>query len=348
MNSKVAIVILNWNGAKLLRQFLPSVVQFSSFDWVEVIVADNGSTDESMSLLQNEFPGVKILDLQQNFGFARGYNEALKQLDADYFVILNSDVEVTAGWLDAPIRMMEADSAIAAIQPKILSYHQKSQFEYAGAAGGFIDRFGYPFCRGRIFNVVEEDQHQYDNSIDIFWATGACMFVRSRSFSEVGGFDADFWAHMEEIDLCWRLKNRGWRIVYTPESVVYHVGGGTLSYDNPRKLFLNFRNNLWLLYKNLPENQLCRILFLRMILDGVAAFKLLAEFNFRGFGSVVKAHFYFYRSLPALHRKRKQAGLHGRIERPSGKIPGSIVYQFYIRKHKLFSELSTNPSNSQS
>ncbi len=339
MSPKIAIVILNWNGAKLLQQFLPSVIEFSKNDSTDVIVADNGSTDDSLQILQDQFSEVKIIDLKQNYGFARGYNEALKQIEADYFVVLNSDVEVTEGWLDAPIQLMESDSAIAAVQPKILSYHQKNKFEYAGAAGGFIDRFGYPFCRGRIFNEVEADHGQYNDSIDIFWATGACMFVRSEYFREVGGFDADFWAHMEEIDLCWRMKNSGYRVVYTPESTVYHVGGGTLSYDNPRKLYLNFRNNLWLLFKNLPSGQLFYILFIRMVLDGIAAIKLLAEFNLNGIRSVLKAHSQFYISLPALHRKRQQARKAGLLNPPAKRLPRSIVFQFYIRKRKRFSEI---------
>lgn len=336
---KIAIVILNWNGAKLLKQFMPSVIEFSHNNNTDIIVADNGSTDDSIKTLQHNFPEVKILELKQNYGFARGYNEALKQVKADYFVILNSDVEATSGWLNEPIRLMESDPTIAAVQPKILSYHQKTHFEYAGAAGGFIDRFGYPFCRGRIFNEVEEDKGQYDNSIDIFWATGACMFVRANYFHEVGGFDADFWAHMEEIDLCWRLKNRGYRIVFTPESTVFHVGGGTLSYNNPQKLFLNFRNNLWLLYKNMPENQLFYILAIRMVLDGVAAFKLLAELNLNGIKSVLKAHYHFYRSLPALRVKRKLAAKDGHYSLPPEKLRKSIVFQFYIRKRKRFGEI---------
>lgn len=339
MSPKIAIVILNWNGVKLLRQFLPSVMEFSKGDSTQIIVADNGSTDESISILSKEFPEVTILDLKQNFGFAKGYNEALKKIEADYFVILNSDVEVTSGWLDSPIRLMESNKNIAAVQPKILSYNQKTHFEYAGAAGGFIDKFGYPFCRGRIFDQVETDTGQYDTIADIFWATGACIFVRSRGFHEVDGFDADFWAHMEEIDLCWRLKNKGYRIVYTHESTVYHLGGGTLSYDNPKKLYLNFRNNLWLLYKNLPSNQLFYILFIRMLLDGVAAFKLLAEFNFNGIRSVLKAHYHFYRSLPEVHRKRKLSAPASNTEISSGKLAKSIVFQFYVRKKKLFSDI---------
>ena len=336
---KIAIVILNWNGAKLLQQFLPSIVEFSKNDFTEIVVADNGSTDDSLQMLQHNFPEVKILDLKQNYGFAHGYNEALKQIDADYFVILNSDVEVTSGWLKKPIELMETDPTIAAVQPKILSYNQKTHFEYAGAAGGFIDRFGYPFCRGRIFNEVEADHGQYNDSVDIFWATGACMFVRAKYFHEVGGFDADFWAHMEEIDLCWRLKNRDYRVVYTSESTVYHVGGGTLSYDNPRKLYLNFRNNLWLLYKNLPAGQLIPILFMRMVLDGIAALKLLAEFNLNGILSVLKAHYHFYRSIPSLNRKRRLTPQTGHLVNLAGKLNRSIVFQFYIRKRKTFGEI---------
>jgi GT2 family glycosyltransferase len=339
MSAKIAIVILNWNGANLLHQFLPSVTKYSQRESTDIVVADNGSTDESLEVLRKEFPQVKILDLKQNHGFARGYNESLKLIDADYYVILNSDVEVTPGWLDAPIRLMETDHSIAAVQPKIRAYHQKTHFEYAGAAGGFIDRFGFPFCRGRIFNEVEEDLGQYDDTCDIFWATGACMFVRARQFHEVGGFDADFWAHMEEIDLCWRLKNRGYRIIYTPESTVFHVGGGTLSYDSPRKLYLNFRNNLWLLHKNLPANILFTILFLRLFLDGVAALKLLAELNLNGIRSVLKAHLNFYKSLPALHKKRKSTRPEKGKSIPAEMLQKSIVFQFYIGKRKRFNEI---------
>lgn len=337
--SKVAIVILNWNGAKLLQQFLPSVVEFSKNDFSEIIVADNGSTDDSLLILNEKFPEVKILDLKENFGFAKGYNEALSQIEADYFVILNSDVEVTEGWLNSPLSLMDANKNIAAVQPKILSYHRKTRFEYAGAAGGFIDRYGYPLCRGRLFNRVESDHGQYDNTIDIFWATGACMFVRANVFHEAGGFDADFWAHMEEIDLCWRLKNKGYRIVYTPKSKVFHLGGGSLSYDNPHKLFLNFRNNLWLLYKNLPAKNLVPILFTRMVLDGLAAFKLLAEFNLNGIRSVLKAHWQFWISIPQLHTKRKLIQKNRPKKQIDEILPVSIVYQFYIRKRKRFSDL---------
>lgn len=339
MQSSIAIVILNWNGAKLLRQFLPSVIKFSPGEFVRIVVADNGSTDGSLELLRNEFQQVEVLDLQQNFGFARGYNEALKQIASDYYVVLNSDVEVTSGWLDEPIQLLESNPEIAVVQPKILSFNQKTHFEYAGAAGGFIDRFGYPFCRGRIFNEIEEDRGQYDNQTDIFWASGACMFVRASVFHQSGGFDADFWAHMEEIDLCWRLQNQGYRIVFTPKSKVYHLGGGSLPYESPRKLYLNFRNNLWLLYKNLSSKQLWYILFLRMVLDGIAALKLATEFNFNGIRSVLKAHYHFYCSLPALRKKRRQVRKTMHIEQPTQHLPRSIVFQFYIRKRKLFDKI---------
>ena len=337
-NPKIAIVILNWNGAGLMQQFLPSVIQYSQNTATDIIVADNGSTDNSLSILQTEFPTVKILDLKQNYGFARGYNEALKQVEADYFVILNSDVEVTSGWLDSPVQLMENDRSIAAVQPKILSYYQKTHFEYAGAAGGFIDRFGFPFCRGRIFNKVEADCGQYNDSIDIFWATGACMFVRAEYFNRADGFDADFWAHMEEIDLCWRLKNLGYRIVYTPESAVFHVGGGTLAYDNPKKLFLNFRNNLWLLYKNSPSEKLFPTIFLRLALDGLAALKLLTEFNLNGIRAVWKAHIQFYRAIPQLKAKRKALEVEPKVK-TNGQLSSSIVFQFYFRKRKRFSDI---------
>lgn len=336
---KIAVVILNWNGMKLLSKFLPSVIKYSDGDSIEIIVADNGSNDASLNLLKKIFPEVKIIDLNLNHGFAKGYNEALKQVEAEYFVLLNSDVEVTQGWLDSPIRIMDNDNSIAAVQPKILSYNSKTQFEYAGAAGGFIDKFGYPFCRGRIFNVLEEDEGQYDDISEIFWASGACMFVRAKYFIEAGGFDPDFWAHMEEIDLCWRFKNKGFKIMFSHRSVVYHLGGGTLEYDNPMKLFLNFRNNLWLLYKNLPSKSRFQIIYIRLILDGIAAIKLLSEANFNGISSVLKAHYHFYKSIPKLNSKRK---LQKRLIKDmpvAGVYRGSIVYKFFAWKTDKFSKL---------
>jgi hypothetical protein len=334
----VAIVILNWNGEKLLPKFLPSVIEHSQLPGVEVIVADNCSDDHSIDLLQRQFPEVRLLQLDRNYGFAEGYNQALREIDADYYVLLNSDVEVTPNWIEPAISLMDQDKTIAAVQPKILSYHRKTHFEYAGAAGGFIDRFGYPLCRGRVFDVLEEDKGQYNDRVDIFWGSGACLFIRAGLFHKAGGFDAGFWAHMEEIDLCWRLKNMGFRIIYSPDSVVYHLGGGSLPYDNPRKLYLNFRNNLWLLYKNLPARELFPVLFIRMVLDAVAAFKLLAEGNLNGIKSVLKAHYHFYRSLRKMHAKRKQFSTIGKFGHHPEMLRKSVVFQYYIRKRRTFSE----------
>ncbi|MCA1759959.1 MAG: glycosyltransferase family 2 protein, partial [Bacteroidales bacterium] len=270
-NHKIAIVILNWNGEKLFPKFLPSVIRNSTEPGTEIYVADNGSTDNSIPFLKENFPEVKIIELKKNYGFAEGYNQALEQVNADYFVLLNSDVEVTPNWLKPCISMLKTDETLAAVQPKILSYEKPHQFEYAGAAGGFIDLFGYPFCKGRILNRMEPDLGQYNSPTPIFWASGACMFIKSKLFNLAGGFDGDFWAHMEEIDLCWRLKNQGYKVAYQPQSVVFHLGGGTLSYNSHKKVYLNFRNNLFMLFKNLPRTQFTRIFFARMILDGVAA-----------------------------------------------------------------------------
>jgi GT2 family glycosyltransferase len=266
---QIAVVILNWNGEKLFDTFLPSVLQNSATENIEIIVADNASSDHSVEHIRKNYPSVKIISLESNYGFAEGYNQTLKKLKADYFVLLNSDVKVTPNWIESCIAIFEADKTIAAVQPKILSYNEPENFEYAGAGGGFIDKFGYPFCRGRILNRIERDSGQYNHKSPIFWASGACMFVRAEAFKTAGGFDGDFWAHMEEIDLCWRMKSRGYKIVYQPESVVYHLGGGTLSYGSPRKIYLNFRNNLFMLFKNLPKHQFKRIFLARMILDGV-------------------------------------------------------------------------------
>ncbi|KOH42958.1 glycosyltransferase family 2 protein [Sunxiuqinia dokdonensis] len=338
-SSRVAIVILNWNGRKLLEQYLPSVIQHSQGDDVEVIVADNQSTDESVSFLRENFPQVKILQLDQNYGFAKGYNVALQQIQAKYYILLNSDVEVTSNWIAPLIDLMERDETVAAVQPKVLSWQRKDEFEYAGAAGGFIDKLGYPFCRGRIFNVLEKDEGQFDQVTDIFWATGACMAVRADCFHQAGGFDADFWAHMEEIDLCWRLKNRGYKIQFTPFSKVYHLGGGSLSYDNPKKLFLNFRNSLWLLYKNLPRHKFYKVIVLRMLLDGVAAFKLLSEGNTDGFTSVIRAHWAFYRLHRQIRHKREELKKMATPIWPDEVLCKSIIWKFYIEGKKTFREV---------
>lgn len=337
---KIAIVILNWNGVKLFDIFLPSVIQYSNHVNTEIIVTDNGSTDNSVAYLQQNFPSVKIIDLKHNFGFAEGYNQALNQVSADYFILLNSDVQVTENWIEPCIKQFENDGKIAAIQPRILSYNQPDEFEYAGAAGGFIDKYGYPFCRGRILNVVEKDKNQYAQTSPIFWASGACMFVKSEVFKNAGGFDADFWAHMEEIDLCWRMKNRGHKIVYEPQSVVFHLGGGTLTYGSPRKIYLNFRNNLYMLFKNLPRNKFKRIFLIRMVLDGVAAAKFILGFNFTEFWAVVKAHASFYKNLGKLWNKRKKIQQQ-LIENEHPEIYSkSIMWKFFIQKIHRFSDLN--------
>lgn len=342
---KTAIVILNWNGQQMFNTFLPSVIEHSNPETAEIIVADNGSTDESVEHLRKNFPSVKIIQLSENFGFAEGYNQALKQVEAEYFVLLNSDVKVTPHWLDSCIKLFEQDKKIAAIQPKILSYNKPDEFEYAGAAGGFIDRYGYPFCRGRILNRIEKDTGQYNLSSPIFWASGACMFIRSSAFNETGGLDGDFWAHMEEIDLCWRLKNSGHKIIYQPESVVYHLGGGTLSYGSPKKVYLNFRNNLWMLFKNLPKHQFKRIFLARMILDGVAAVKFILGFNFREFWAVVKAHYAFYKNLGKLIRKRKQVQKSILVKEHNEVYSKSIMWKFFLEKKRRFSDLGFSPEN---
>ncbi len=336
---ETAIVILNWNGKNLFNKFLPSVIENSKGDNIEIIIADNGSTDGSIDFLQQNYPTIKIIDLKENFGFAEGYNRALKQVHAKYFVLLNSDVKVSKNWITPCVERFESDKEVAAIQPKILSYNQPELFEYAGAAGGFIDKFGYPFCRGRILNEVEEDKKQYNQSTGIFWASGAAMFIRAETFYKSGGFDGDFFAHMEEINPCWRIKSRGFKIVYEPQSVVFHLGGGTLSYDSPQKVYLNFRNNLWMLFKNLPKKQFKRVFFTRLVLDGVAALKFLAGLNFTGFMAVVKAHVAFYKNFSALRKKRKTVQHEIVVKQHREMCPKSIMWKFFIQKKKKFSDL---------
>ena len=335
---RTAVVILNWNGRKFLEQFLPPLVQYSSGE-AEIIVADNASKDDSISFLEMNYPSVRILRNNANEGFARGYNLALKQIEADYYILLNSDIEVTPDWIRPVIEMMEQDHSIAACQPKIRSYIDRSKFEYAGAAGGFIDKYGYPFCRGRLFQSLEEDLGQYDDAIEIFWATGACMFVRADLFHLTGGLDEDFFAHMEEIDLCWRLKNLGYKIMYCPRSVVYHIGGGTLPKISWRKTYYNFRNNFYLLYKNLPDNLVREVFIKRLFLDGIAALKFLFTAGFKDFWAIYKAHQNFYSTLSKTKAKRKllnHAPLHNVYRK-------NIVFEYYLRKKKKFSDL--DPDN---
>ncbi len=301
----------------------------------EVIVADNASTDSSIEFLQDTYPEVRIITNRTNGGFARGYNEALAEVDADYYVLLNSDIEVTPNWIEPVITLMESDTSIAACQPKLRSFHEKEKFEYAGAAGGFIDEYGYPFCRGRIFRHLETDHGQYDDAVEIFWATGACMFVRADLYRKFGGLDEDFFAHMEEIDFCWRMKNEGYKIMYCPDSIVYHVGGGTLPKKSAQKTYLNFRNNLALLYKNLPSHLLLPVFAVRFPLDGVAALKFLLDGGFRDFYAVLRAHLYFYSHFSRLRQKRRQLTQH----MVHGIYKGNLVREYYLNKKTLFSQL---------
>lgn len=333
---KVAIVILNWNGRKFLEQFLPSVL-LSSYQNKEVILADNFSTDDSITFLQNNYPTVRIIRLSQNWGFAKGYNEALKEVEADYFVILNSDVEVTTGWIEPMIDLLENDTTIAACQPKLRSYHDKKMFEYAGAAGGWIDQYGYPFSKGRVFEICEEDCGQYDQSEPIFWASGAALFIRSSVFHEMKGFDPYFFAHQEEIDLCWRIQLAGYKIYSCPSSVVYHVGGGTLQKGSARKTYLNFRNNHIMLNKNLPLSQKIWIVPIRFFLDTISALKGLLTGDTGYFAAIVKAHFaflnwYFFHRKNSLFPASRKGYLHGYLAK-------NIVWQFFVKNKKTFSEI---------
>jgi GT2 family glycosyltransferase len=303
-------------------------------------VADNGSTDGSAEWVSGTFKDAELIRLKENHGFAEGYNLALALIDAEYYVLLNSDMEVSTGWLDPLITYLDDNPDAASCQPKILSYHKRDHFEYAGAAGGFIDKYGYPFCRGRILNHTEKDTGQYDRPADIFWSSGACMAVRAETWKKCTGFDPGFFAHMEEIDLCWRFHKSGYRVSYIPQSSVYHVGGGTLSYQSPFKTFLNFRNNLFLLYKNLPDGKLRRILRARKILDGVAAVFFLLKGEFRSAGAVLKAHMEFYRNKSVLKEKRKLVSELTIIENPPMILNKSIVFGFYVKRIKTFTRLT--------
>lgn len=332
---KVAVVILNWNGRKFLEKFLPGVVACSE-DTAEIIIADNNSSDESLSFLESEYPWIRTIKLEKNFGFATGYNLALKQVQADYYILLNSDIEVTPHWITPVIELMESDDRIAACQPKIRSFHEPEKFEYAGAAGGFIDKYGYPFCQGRLFQSLETDQGQYDVAREVFWATGACMFVRARVFHELGGLDDDFFAHMEEIDFCWRAKNHGYKIMYCPESTIFHIGGGTLPKNNSKKTYLNIRNNIIMLYKNLEEKRLYSVMAARIILDYVAAIKFLVDGGFKDMIAVLRAHFYFWWHLTKLRKKREKIS-HLKV---SQIYWGNVVLQHYLHRKKSFLELN--------
>ncbi len=333
----LAVVILNWNGREFLSRFIPGVLS-SLPGYAELIIADNNSSDDSVAFLQTHYPALRIIQNEENGGFAKGYNDALKQVKAKYYLLLNSDIEVSPHWIEPVIEMMEQDENIAAAQPKILSYHQRDRFEYAGAAGGFIDTYGYPFCRGRIFETLEKDEGQYDDICEIFWATGAAMFVRSKVYWELGGLDESFFAHQEEIDFCWRAKIKGYKIMYNGYSQVYHIGGGTLPKRSSRKTYLNIRNNLTMLYKNLPDGPLHRILLLRLFLDGIAAIKFAFGSGFSEIIAVLKAHIAFYKRIPQLRKMRKKH----KAERVSKIYDRLIVLDYYAFAKKYFNQLDKN------
>lgn len=335
---KVVTAILNWNGKKWLEKFLPSVVA-TTYENHEVCVIDNGSTDDSVAFLESTYPQVTIVKLDANYGFTGGYNRGMTHVEGDYFAILNSDVEVTPNWLNPMVKRLEENPHIGVCQPKLLQYNQKDHFEYAGACGGFIDRFGFPFCRGRLFFTEEKDEGQYNDARPVFWATGAAMFIRARLFKEFNGFDEDFFAHMEEIDLCWRIQNSGHEIWVEPESVAYHVGGATLGKENPKKTYLNFRNNLMMMAKNLPLGNAFPRIFLRMVIDGQAAVKELFGGNASFFWAIGKAHWHFYLSLPKIARKRKQLPTKIKMRTLHGVMVRSVVWWYFAKGVKKFSGL---------
>lgn len=334
-NPRVAVVILNWNGCNFLLQFLPSVLASTYFN-LEVVVADNASTDDSVKLVKEKFPNVKIVENPVNEGYAAGYNRALQKVEADIFVLLNSDVEVMPGWIEPVVALMESNSSIAACQPKVLSFHKRTHFEYAGASGGWIDRFGYPFARGRVFDDCETDAGQYNDAVPCFWATGAALFIRADDFKQAEGFDPAFFAHQEEIDLCWRLKRMGREVYVQPTSVVYHVGGGTLANNSPKKTYLNFRNNLFLLYKNLPKMMLL-VLPARALLDLLALFRMLLKGEFSHAGAIGKAHVMFWGYILTGKVKRRNTETTGKYYK--GMYNGLLIWAYFGRKKKLFSEI---------
>ncbi len=333
MAKRVAVIILNWNGEKLLREFLPSVVKNTNTDLGRVVVVDNHSTDGSWICLEQEFPDVERVLFEDNFGFAGGYNRAIEMIEAEYVVLLNSDVEVAPGWLEPLVAVLDRDERVAAVQPKILAYRDKKKFEYAGAAGGYIDYLGFPFCRGRVMDTTEQDDGQYDDEVDVFWATGASLCIRRDVYRATGGLDEAFFAHMEEIDLCWRLKNGGYTLKVVPSSVVYHLGGGSLPMNHPRKLFLNYRNNLLMLHKNLCAKQRKKIFFARVLLDTMAGGLFLLKGQWSNTRSVIRAYKAFREMRKAYPVPESSISL-------SGIYPRSIVLEYFLRGKKKFSDLN--------
>lgn len=338
---KLAIVILNWNGQSMLEQFLPTLLEHSCIEGVTVIVADNASTDSSVPFMKEHYPHVRLIELDNNYGFAGGYNQALAQVNAEYYILLNSDVEVTPGWLIPLLEYMDAHQEVAACQPKLLDYKDQSRFEYAGGAGGYMDKWGYLFCRGRVFDTIESDQGQYDTVASLFWATGACLMIRSADYHAVGGLDDRFFAHQEEIDLCWRLRSRGRGIVCIPQSRVYHVGGATLHKSNPYKTFLNFRNNLLMLYKNLPDSELCAVMTVRFFLDVLAALIFLVKGSARDCMAVFKARRAFRVMRPSF-REARRYNMEQALQQPiPERASFLLLWQYHAIRCKRFSELET-------
>jgi hypothetical protein len=331
---KIAIVILNWNGKKLLETFLPSIVNFSS-DKAEIFVADNASTDDSIAFIKTFYPSVNIIENTQNGGYSKGYNDALQFVEADIYCLINSDVEVTENWLSPILTIFEKDENVAVIQPKILDYKDKTAFEYAGAGGGFIDFFGYPYCRGRVFNSLEKDTNQFNDITEILWASGACFFIRSKVFHDLNGFDEDYFAHQEEIDLCWRITNLGYKINYVGTSTVFHIGGATLQETNPHKTYLNFRNSLLNVVKNVPKKWFLIVVFSRLILDGIAGIKFLIELRPIHTFAILKSHLSFYKNLPLFLKKRKRLS-----KKQAYFLHISIVWQYFVLGKKRFKELN--------
>ena len=335
--SSVAVVILNYNGSAYLSQFLPGLISYSAE--ARLIVADNSSTDNSLEILAREFPQVEVIVMAQNLGYAGGYNAALQHIKADVYVLLNNDVALSPNWL-APLVQSLSNEKIAACQPKIKSFKNQDYWEYAGAAGGYIDYLGYPFCAGRLFDTIEKDEGQYNQQRNIFWASGACLVVKAEVFHKAGGFDAGFFAHMEEIDLCWRIQRLGYHIAYVPESTVYHVGGGTLQKENPFKTYLNFRNSLLMLLKNVPATQLIKVLFVRMLLDGLAGIKFLIEGQYQSLWAILRAHGYFYRNFSKYLEIRRQLSESNDFKNKAKNIyPESLVLAYFLKKKRKFTDL---------
>lgn len=338
MLARTAIVILNWNGEKFLRQFLPTLVENTDSELARICIIDNGSTDGSLALLSSMFPHIELIRLDKNYGFAGGYNRGLKEIEAEYFMLLNSDVEVGKDWITPLVTLMDGDSTIGVCGPKLIDYNDRSKFEYAGAAGGYIDKYGYPFCRGRLFEYIETDNGQHDTLADCMWISGAALFIRSKIFFEVGGFDDDFFAHQEEIDLCWRVQNSGYRVVCEPKSTIYHVGGGALPKSNPFKTFLNFRNNLYLVVKNLPDKEIGWVLFVRFFLDVVAAVRMIFQGNFKECHAVFRAYAAFIKNKRKMKRKRLPVK-RKLLSEITGMYRGSIVFQHFLGKKKTSNEI---------